>query len=241
MLFIRAAHPSPACGSLCSRRCLFRLSFAPCLMGGKTGRFALSGGRDYAAFRVSPLPSPDGGNGRKRREGSRWVRVASVGRCKASPRLCRSAPPAPLVLDTAPVLRRFDTRRKRVHKHSSGAPDPVRKQYMPFFDNTNQMRYHSSMVSNVSLIPQVRRLPRPIAPSTPSSLCSLLSRHRSAPRRTRANIGITIIVSERPQDRRSAALSPASTATTAFGGRGLRLAGGSASGKDRVTSPPSKT
>ena len=127
MLFIRAAHPSPDGGSLRSRRCLFRLSFAPCLMGGKTGRFALSGGREYAAFRVRP-PPPRWGTGRKRREGYRGFRVASVGRSKASPRLCRSARPASIVLDTAPVHRRSDTSRKRVPKHSSGAPDPVRIQ-----------------------------------------------------------------------------------------------------------------
>ena len=68
MLFIRAAHPSPDGGSQRSRRCLFRLGFAPCLIGGQDWPVRLSGGREYAAFRVRP-PPPRRGTERERREG----------------------------------------------------------------------------------------------------------------------------------------------------------------------------
>jgi hypothetical protein len=66
---IPIADPSPVGRSLRSRRCLFRLSFAPCLMGGKTGRFALSGGREKAALRVSPPSVPGGDTGEKGEKG----------------------------------------------------------------------------------------------------------------------------------------------------------------------------
>src|SRR4051794_28845017 len=56
-LVMPIAYPSPRRWSLHSARGLFRLSFPPCFMGGKTGRFALSGCREYAAFRVDP-PAP---------------------------------------------------------------------------------------------------------------------------------------------------------------------------------------
>jgi hypothetical protein len=79
MLFIRVAHPSPTGGSLRSRRCLFLLGFAPCLMGGKTGRIVLSGGRDYAAFRDSPPSVPAGDTGEKGKKG-----IAGLGRSRRS-------------------------------------------------------------------------------------------------------------------------------------------------------------
>jgi hypothetical protein len=65
------ADPSPVGGSLRSRRFLFRLSFAPCLMGGKTGQCALGGGREYAAFLLRPPSVPGGDTGRKGEKGTR--------------------------------------------------------------------------------------------------------------------------------------------------------------------------
>ena len=99
--------------------------------GGHNWPVCLSGGREIRGVSCSSPSAPSLGNGEKAKKRVRGFRVASVGRCKASPRLCRSAPPAPLVLDTALIHRRSDTSRKRVPKHSSGAPDPVRIQSAP--------------------------------------------------------------------------------------------------------------
>ena len=82
LLFIRFANPSPDGRSLRSRRCLFQFAFAPCLMGGKTGRFALSRGREYAAFRDGPPSVPVGDTGEKGKKGIAGS-GASVGRRKA--------------------------------------------------------------------------------------------------------------------------------------------------------------
>jgi hypothetical protein len=56
-------------------RVLFRPFLPPeNTVGGRNGRFALSGGRDYAAFRVNPPPPPQSGERGKRRERHRQDR-----------------------------------------------------------------------------------------------------------------------------------------------------------------------
>jgi hypothetical protein len=70
------ADPSPVSGSLRSRRCLFRLIFAPRnTVGGKNGRFALSGS-GFAALLFSPL-RPGGVRGKRKRRVSRGLRNRS--------------------------------------------------------------------------------------------------------------------------------------------------------------------
>ena len=58
-------------------------------MGGKTGRFALSGGREYAAFRIGSPLRPGGERGESEEKGTR-VQDRSRGSLKATASLVQT-------------------------------------------------------------------------------------------------------------------------------------------------------